>query len=244
MRGRLTAYMAWQTRDFAFERGLPMLIVGTLILFPVIMMTRTMRTATPAGADIGQLALQMLGQSISLLAFVLVLLSVNGIVSNDRKRGYYRLLFAKPVSLLRYYAQSFLISAAGLLLMGLIILLTFYALAYPVLPWGLLAFFAIYFVGLGGLCFLFSCLMRADWILLAGVWMMASVLRTLYPADESWYGRVFHVILPPAHVVSDVSNALMHAQPLPTTGAVWLAGYGAAAFLFGMIILHRRPLAA
>ena len=45
-----------------------------------------------------------------------VLIAVNGIVSTDRKKGYYRFLFAKPVSAGRaIYAQLFFVYMAGML---------------------------------------------------------------------------------------------------------------------------------
>ncbi len=244
MRGRLAAYAAWQARDFVFERGLPMIIVSTLMLFPVFTITRIVRRDAPVGVEVGELVLSALLQTVPLLGFVLVILAVNGIVSHDRQRGYFRFLFAKPISLVRYYVQAFLISGAGVLVIGLLILLLFYALAYPILPFGMLAFLGLYFIGLGGLCFLFSSVFRADWILVAGVWSVAAMLRALYPADESWYGHVFHVILPPFHLASGLAESLMRGHAVAPGDVIWLVGYGLGAFLLGLLLLRWRPLAA
>lgn len=244
MRGRLGAYAAWQARDFVFERGFPMLIVSTLMLFPVFAIARMVRRQAPAGAEVGELVLSALLQTVPLLGFALVILAVNGIVSNDRHRGYFRFLFAKPISLVRYYVQAFLISGTGVVLVGLLILTLFYAFAYPILPLGMLAFLGLYFVGLGGVCFMFSSVFRADWILVAGVWTVAAILRALYPAAESWYGRVFHVIMPPFHLASGLAESLVRGQAVALGDAIWLSGYGLGAFLLGLLLLRWRPLAA
>lgn len=242
MRGRLTAYSAWQARDFAFERGFPMLVVSTIVLFPVVMLMRGMRSQTPE-APLAEIAAGALVQALPLLSFVLVILAVNGIVSNDRKRGYYRFLFAKPISLVRYYVQSFLVNAVGLLLVGAIVLGAFYLFAYPTLPWGALGFLAVQFLGLGGVIFLLSTLVRADWIFIAGIWMTSNILRALYPPDRGWHGELFHVVLPPTHVVDDVAQAMTAGTGLVVSDALWLAGYGAGAFALGLFFLARRPLA-
>lgn len=244
MRGRLGAYAAWQARDFVFERGFPMLIVSTLMLFPVFAITRVVRRQAPEGIEVGEMVLSALLQTMPILGFALVILAVNGLVSNDRHRGYFRFLFSKPISLVRYYVQAFLISGAGVLLVGLLILLLFYTLAYPILPLGMLAFLGLYFIGLGGLCFLFSSVFRTDWILVAGLWTVASILRALYPAEESWYGRVFHVIMPPFHLASGLSESLVRGQAVVVSDVIWLSGYGLGAFMLGLLLLRWRPLAA
>lgn len=244
MKGRLGAYAAWQARDFALERGAPMLVVSALILLPLVVMMRAMRSQGPEGAEFAGTALSALAQSMPLLAFVLILIAVNGIASNDRTRGYYRFLFAKPVSLVRYYVQSFLVSGAGLLVVASILLVTFWMTAYPIFPAGAFLFLALYFVGLGGIGFLLSTVFRSDWIFLSGLWMLSTLLRGIFPAGESWYGRVFHVVFPPTHVVGDLAGALMHGVPVELGQVLWLGGYGAAAFILGLIVLRRRSLAS
>src|SRR5687767_3802127 len=114
-RARLWSYLGWQGRDFAAERGAPLLIVATLMAFPIIMALRELRAtaASPMQAEVSaRYAIVQLFAEFSLIA---VLIGINGVVSNDRVRGYYRFLFAKPVSIPRYYAQAYAVNGLGLL---------------------------------------------------------------------------------------------------------------------------------
>ncbi len=47
------------------------------------------------------------------IVFVGALFAMNGIVANDRKQGFYRFLFAKPMTPSRYYGQAFFVHWAG-----------------------------------------------------------------------------------------------------------------------------------
>ena len=51
--------------------------------------------------------------TLNALVFLGALFAMNGIVANDRKLGFYRFLFAKPVTPSRYYGQAFVLHWAG-----------------------------------------------------------------------------------------------------------------------------------
>lgn len=243
-RARLWSYLRWQARDFVTERGAPLLIVATLMGFPIIMGLREMRAAavSPAQATVSaQYAVVALFAEFSLIA---VLIGINGVVSGDRVRGYYRFLFAKPVSIPRYYAQAYTINGLGLVVTALGVLGAIYALGYPVFPIRVLLMVALVYVSLGGLGFFYSTLARFDWVLMGATWGVAQVLRAVYPAHESRAGQVLDIVLPPFHRLRDVGLELARGEAAEPTVLAWLLGWGVCGFVLGLLILRRRPLAS
>jgi hypothetical protein len=244
-RARLWSYLRWQARDFVVERGAPLLIVATLMAFPIIMGLRELRVQLAASpvqvASSAHNAILALFAEFSLIA---VLIGINGVVSNDRVRGYYRFLFAKPVFIPRYYAQAYIINGLGLLFTTLGVLGAIYALGYPLFPARVLLMVAFVYVSLGGLGFLYSTLARFDWVLMGATWGVAQVLRVVYPAHESRAGQVLDVVLPPFHRLRDVGLQLARGEPVTPTMLVWLLAWGVTGFVLGLLILRRRPLAS
>ena len=242
-RARLWTYLRWQARDFVAERGAPLLIVATLMAFPIVMGLRELRSATASSAQAtisARYAVVALFAEFSLIA---VLIGINGVVSNDRVRGYYRFLFAKPVSIPRYYAQAYTVNGLGLLITALGVLGVIYALGYPVFPARVLFMVALVYVSLGGLGFFYSTLARFDWVLMGATWGVAQVLRAVYPANESRAGKVLDVILPPFHRLREVGQQLARGESADAGMLAWLLGWGIACFMLGLFMLRRRPLA-
>jgi hypothetical protein len=243
-RARLWSYLLWQARDFVAERGAPLLIVATLMSFPIIMGLRGIREQglpETQGVMSATYAVVSLFAEFSLIA---VLIGINGVVSNDRVRGYYRFLFAKPVSIPRYYAQAYVVNGLGLLTTALAVLGAIYALGYPVFPVRVLWTVALVYLSLGGLGFLYSTLARFDWVLMGATWGLAQVLRAVYPAHSSRAGQVLDVILPPFHQLRDVGLDLARGDVADSRMLVWLLGWGISGVVLGLLILRRRPLAS
>jgi hypothetical protein len=240
VRARLFRYGAWQLRDYVFERGLPSLIVAALLFLPVMAQYQAGRRMPGFRPDI--FARTTLGAVAPVFALFVVLLAVNGIISNDRKTGTYRLLFAKPLSIGRFYAQTFVLHWVGALLVTAVVLVAYALLLHPVAPAGLLSFVSLCYLALGGLGFLYSALARLDWTLMAATWGVAVLLRNVFPRDESWYGRALDLVLPPLHRISDVGTALVTGQPVTGSTIAWLATYGAAGFALGLFVLRVRPM--
>lgn len=249
MRARLARYSLWQFRDFFMERGLPSLIVAALMLFPVV---AGLHDRAPDLPD-AQRALVARGALATVLngplGFVIVLLAVNGIVSTDRRQGYYRFLFAKPLAIPRYYAQSFAVNLTGAIAVTAVVVVGFGAAVHPIAPGGALAFVALYYLALGGIMFLVSTVTRLDWVVTAAIWALAQLLRGVFPAERGWYGRLLDVVLPPAHRVGDVGRVLLDdpmrlGDPSLLTSVLWLAGWGGAAFIAGLVVLRKRSMGA
>jgi hypothetical protein len=241
-RARLWSYMGWQARDFVTERGAPLLIVATLMSFPIIMGLRNVGENVPPlqAAMSARYGIVQLFAEFSLIS---VLIGINGVVSNDRVKGYYRFLFAKPVSIPRYYAQAYVVNGLGLVVTALGVLGAIYTLGYPVFPARVLLMVVLVYLSLGGLGFFYSTLARFDWVLMGATWGVAQVLRAVYPAQESRAGRVLDILLPPFHRLRDAGLELARGETPETTTLLWLLAWGISGFVIGLLILRRRPLA-
>ena len=244
MRGRLGRYALWQTGDYFVERGASTALIASLL---ALLFVQTMRARFGPGWADGALgatlARQALQQAMEPFAFVASLIAVQGIVANDRKFGYFRLLFAKPVGLRRYYGQLFVIHGVSLVaLTGLLV--GVYALTvHPTDPRPAMALVAIHFVALGGIGFLVSTLVRFDWVAMASVWALGQIVRGLYGDSRSVWYAVADAVLPPSTEIDRVEQALFAGAPLPTRPVLWLVGYGLACFAIGLYVVRRRALA-
>lgn len=240
-RGRLARYSLWQFRDFVTDRGIAIVIIGFLwgyaLLEPV---RRTMgpQLAGDRSSPVWVLSLQVSSAIVS----VAVLIALNGIVSNDRKMGYYRFLFSKPVNPVLYYAQLFLVYMVGVL--ATMLLLS--GLLHTVLPsfsvLNFLLYTALIYVAMGGIGFFLSVATRYDWLSLAAVWLGSRILRTMYGERPDWRSKVVE-LLPPVHRLDEVANSLIGSGTAPANDVLWLVGYGALFFALGLAILRRGSLA-
>ncbi len=264
---RVGAYAVWQLRDYFKDRGLPTFIVallsGYLGLSPIIERMPTRADAVPAGllARFGSAeavyAARMLEFNhaflrgiLGTIVFVGALFAMNGIVANDRKLGFYRFLFAKPMTPARYYGQAFFVHWAGFIGVMVVLGLVYGALIWPVLSGPLLLVIALMFVAYSGIAFLLSAAARWDWMSLVAVTVAATFLWGRFGESTHPLARLLF-LLPPLHLVDDVyasvSGAPMYASGapivIPWSILAWLAGYGAACFAAGLIVLRYRRLA-
>ncbi|HEU4585727.1 MAG TPA: hypothetical protein VFR95_08245 [Gemmatimonadaceae bacterium] len=242
MSGRLARYALFQALDYTRERGVPLLLVGALLL-----LMASQGAIGPGGVDlrgtsIGTLALAAI--FLELFAPTAVLIAVNGLISGDRKHHYYRLLFAKPIAAPRYYAQAWLVSLLGTLVATLIVMTGFTFFLGNVPLAAALHFVLLYFLLFGGVGFLLSAITEYDWVALGVVWSLAWLLRSWLPASESLIGRVLDVLLPPLQLLTGAAAPLMVGGGIDTISRIWLVGYGVAAFVIGLIVVRYRPMAS
>jgi hypothetical protein len=235
----IVRYARWQAWDFAIDRGRSSLVVITLFSMQAWIALRTV-PAGGAADERAQLAALMLAQMVPLLGFVLALFAINGIVSADRTSGAFRLLLGKPVSAAAYYGQAFALHGLGAVAMGPVWLLGSALVAAPLQPAGALAYFALYYVLLGGLGFAFS-VARFDWASTAAVWVGTIMVRSMLPVDRRWWTPVVDVVLPPTHALSAAGDALMAGAIPALADGVRVIGDGALAAGFAMVRLRRRP---
>lgn len=240
-RGRLARYSLWQFRDFVVDRGIAIVIIGFLWGYALLEPVR--RTLGPQLPDDRSSPVWVLSLQVSsAIVSVAVLIALNGIVSNDRKMGYYRFLFSKPVNPVLYYTQLFFVYMVGVLTSMLLLS----GLLHTVLPsfsvLNFLLYTALIYVAMGGIGFFLSVATRYDWLTLAAVWLGARILRTMYGQRPDWRSKVVE-LLPPVHRLDEVANSLIGSGTAPANDVLWLIGYGALFFALGLIILRRGSLA-
>ena len=188
------------------------------------------------------MAKSMLVAIVSQIALILALITLNGIVSTDRKMGYYRFLFSKPVSISAYYAQLFVVYFVGFLAAVAILLGAFAIFAHPVSPLGPLMFCGLVFLSLGGIAFLISSLVRYDWPVLVAIYVASLILHSMWQYKEGWRRLVLSV-LPPLYRISNTMPDILDRGVVNTQDVLWLLGYSALCFAAGILVLRRRPFA-
>ncbi|OLD44719.1 MAG: hypothetical protein AUI63_06390 [Gemmatimonadetes bacterium 13_1_40CM_2_60_3] len=240
-RGRLARYSLWQFRDFFMDRGIAILIIG--FLWGYVLLEPLRRAMGPQWAGdrtspVWPLTLQVSSAIVSLS----VLIALNGIVSTDRKSGYYRFLFSKPVNPVVYYAQLFFVYMAGVMATMLVLS----SLLHTILPSfsvvNYLLYTALIYIAMGGIGFFLSVATRYDWLTLAAVWLGARILRDVFGPQQTWRSKAVE-LLPPVHKLDQVANSLIGTGRADTSDVLWLIGYGALFFAIGLFILRRGSLA-
>jgi ABC-type transport system involved in multi-copper enzyme maturation permease subunit len=237
MKSNLTRYAWWQLRDFIRDRGIALLLVGFLVGFTVIGPFKAM------GGTLDQrMADRLMAAILVQVPFICAFIALNGIISNDRKLGYYRFLFSKPVGIPAYYSQLFVIYLLGFLAVCAALIGLFAIFAHPVAPLGPLLFCALVFLSFGGIAFLISSLFRHDWPILAAIFLGSSILHSMWKFDEG-IKRMVLAVLPPIYELPDMIPALVQHGSVDTNSILWLLGYSAICFVGGLIVLKRRPFA-
>ena len=233
----LRRYLFWQFRDFVRDRGYAILLVGFLIGFTIVAPVRGMGRTIDA-----TLARSLLIAVLSQVSFILAFITLNGIVSTDRKLGYYRFLFSKPVSIPVYYVQLFFVYFIGFLAAVAVLLGLFAFFTHPIDVVRPLVFCALVYLSLGGIAFLISTLFRYDWPILAGIFLGSAILHSMWQFREGWR-RMVLAVLPPLYRLTDALPNIVNRRSVDTNDVLWLLGYSAICFAAGLYVLRRRPFA-
>ena len=254
---RLGAYTLWQLRDYLFDRGVATLLItaltGYLSAVPAYVMlgqnfdrpelvARYGSAAAARAALAHEASAAFLNGTLGVIVFLGALLAMNGIVANDRKLGYYRFLFSKPMSPERYYGQAFAVHTAGWLAIVSLLALVYGMLVYPVLSAAFVGGIGVVFLCYAGVAFLLSATARWDWLSLVFVTVMTTLLHGRFGESPSRFAKLLH-LLPPLHETAGVYAALGEGVALPWHSVAWLGGYGAACFVAALVVLRYRRLA-
>jgi hypothetical protein len=240
-RGRLGRYSLWQFRDFAIDRGVAILIIGFLwgyMLISPFRAARAPRLALNSSSPVWSLLITVASSIVSLS----VLIAVNGIVSTDRKLGYYRFLFSKPVSVVAYYVQLYFVHMVGVLAAMLILSGILRTIVPDFSIVNYLLYTVLIFVAMGGIGFFISVATRFDWVTLAAVWLGSRTLRDLYGAKPGLPGKLVQ-LLPPVHKLDVLANDLITNGTAQTSDVIWLLAYGSLFFVLGLVLLRQASLA-
>jgi hypothetical protein len=243
-RAGLLEYLPFMARDYGFNQGISTAVVAVLIgvmtMLPAMSQVSGARTAW--GSVSFEVAATMLRVLVAPVAFVGVLFATNGIVANDRKFGYYRFLFSKPLSPTLYYGLMFLVHGVGFVAVTLLLMGVWSLLVRPMPPADVVLCVTIIYIAYGGLGFLLSAAWRFDWLSLVTVLLAANAGWSIWGTATGLRRWILH-LLPPVHRATDVYA--MVANPtavVPWHSIAWLLGYGVIYFVLGLIVIRRRPL--
>jgi hypothetical protein len=258
-RARLGGYVPWQVRDYFMDRGAPTALVGTLFGYMVAgpmvaSMNNRLERLSPAalaregGLEAARTAM-LSGFTATFLTLLLgnfvflgALFAMNGIVANDRKQGFYRFLFSKPLSPPHYYGQAFVLHWAGFLVVSSLLGLLYQSLVGPVLSVALLVTIALMYLCYAGIAFALSAAARWDWLSLVAVTVAANYLWVRYGQSTSALAKLLY-LFPPLHRTSEVYSAVAKGVALPWHLLAWFAAYGVISFVIGLVVLRYRRLA-
>ena len=225
-------YLGWMTWDVVRGPGLGMLIVGLL----AALLINSLTVVTSGSGGETAVFLGILDFTVTIFA----VLATAGMVSADFGLGYYRTLFARPVSPPLYYLQRWLIGGVLALLVTAAVGLASAARLGAELPLGrVVTQGALCYLLLGGLVFLLSTLTRRDWliaVLLVAAYSALGLARSL-GAAASGTAAVLYAVLQPLRLV-DISDPVPSGRDL-----VYVLLYGGALVGAAIALIRFRPLA-
>lgn len=238
-RVRLIAYAKYQLVDFVFERGLMVLVLSVLNLSGIVI---SILSESPE--ERARIREASLGTDVLILFPSLIMLAVlfasQELISRPRKLSYYRLVFAKPVSPVRYYAQLFVLHLIGTVAFVSLLTALFSAIALPMYLPGIAALTAIGFVLLGGIGFLLSVVTNYDAVATIGLVGMAFIGNALSAKYSGFLVTALSSVLPLEHVFA--LKPLLLGTPVATGDVVWVLAYGLTAFALGLVALRYTQL--
>jgi hypothetical protein len=248
---RLLRYSRYQLPDFLTQRlALPLILLAFAAGLPTYLMTKNVPPGWMQSPQGMNLAHQMFSQSITLYLPLGAFVGAVGVISADRQQGYFRFLFSKPVNVVAYYAQTYLLHAIA------------YVAVFGLVVWGFSAYTihfsvhrsmeaaALTFVLIGGLGLLLGALTRYDGAGLIAVYVPALILQQLTATPNAlpngglpgWLAAIGKA-LPPALKLDSLRDHLYAGQPLDVSQLWHVLGYGSGAALLGFLLLRRLPLA-
>ena len=243
---RWLAYARWLLLDYLWQRLLLPLVLAALLVTGMLYSVsgQSSKPGFWTSPDGVRFALIVLRQVMGTFLPLAVLMAMNGVVAQDRQKGYFRFLFSKPVPVTGFYVSAFVVhlvaaaAAAGLLAAAL------GAFSAPQQVVGVALACALTFVLLGSLLFLFSVLTYQDGIVFILLWVATLLARQLEPAlrPGHWMHSAVRV-LPPTHRLDAVREALYTAQPVPMNDLWHVLAYGGACFALAVVALRKLPLA-
>ena len=216
------------------------MLIGFMMILPVM---HGAAGAWRMGQVPHHIAVRLLRELAVPLAFLGTFFATNGIVSNDRKFSFFRFLFSKPVRPPQYYALTFGVYGVGMLIVTVVMLGVWAIAVRPMFPLALFGVVAIMYLAYGGIGFVLSAAWRLDWLSLVTVLLVANFAWGVWGTSEAPAHWLLYV-LPPVHRANDV-YALISRDTVAAIrwGSIaWLAGYGLACFLLGLLVIRRRPL--
>lgn len=242
-------YARYQLRDSLMQRlSLPLVVIAMFAVLPVYVMAK--HAAGVRGPDEAVFAKQLYLQSVTLFLPMGAFLCSVGVASTDRQHGYFRFLFSKPVNVLAYYVQAYVVAGAAFVVMFGLITWGFGAMTIHFSVHRAMEAALLTYVLLGGIGFLLGALTRFDGVAFIAIYLLALLLQQFMAAPNGlhngglpdWLAAIAKV-LPPVVTLDTLRNHIYAAQAIDPSQLWLVIGYGAGAGLLGLVLLRRGPLA-
>lgn len=250
-RARLGRYALWQFGDFGFNVAILMFILFALlgVMFQMSLNAQAVyfesrKMTMPLGAK-----LQSFTMLLSMFTTVAPFIAMSGVFATDRTNGYTRFLFAKPLSPVRFYAQSVAIRLVGYVVVGCLLLLWWGRYAPPEFSAKFVVDLVGAFFAIGGIIFLLSVVTRYDGLIAIVFVLISSIVWDKWE-HATGLRRLVTYLFPPIGKLSathawflglDSVGAIV-AIPFPTKWFLWTSGYGLACLVLGLVLLRRVSL--
>ena len=248
MRARLSAYAGLQLRDYFTGRAV--LTVGaTAIAAWAYAATHGLAWSAfdAAGGIEARAQLQRAFEFVlASFTFIAAMFAAHGLVAGHRSHGYDRVLFARPLSPVRYYVQGFLLAGIGAVVVGSAGAELYAVAVHPVSVLGVAAYVALGWLSIGGLAFLLSTVTVFHAPLLIGL-IGADLLVDRYASGLQSSGTAgaaltaAQYLLPPGHVIAALSGPFTRGLIEEPHLLVWPIAFGVACILATVLLLRRRP---
>lgn len=241
----LALYARWQLRDAVSKALIPLLIFAGLTGIPLWGLHRQIQgeAARDPGA-FATLAVQVYGQTLTLAMTLGALLLMNGLVSADREKQYFRFLFSRAVAPWAFYLQQFVISITLFTAVFALIPIVFGAIVAPVPVLEAVQSAAMYALFLGSLALLCSVLVNKDGVLLIVVLLASLSLQQvqssgMLPRWASWLADA----LPPIVTADAVRDRWLAERAAESGDIVLVLLYSVGMLGVALFLLRRAPLA-
>lgn len=175
---------------------------------------------------------------------IAILMATGGVAGPDRKQGFYRAFFSKPMAPWWYYLQRWLVGLAAVLTIPL-----WLALAFQIvfgkgsnLTLELFASVALAYLLIGGAVLLFSTVTARDWLV---VFLLYFMQRRMEEAQEmlTRIGQAVPKLVDVAVTVLPPFGLTMDIGTLPSgQGLLHAILYGVAMVAIALAVLILRPL--
>jgi hypothetical protein len=248
MRARITAYAGVQLRDY-FVARMPLIVMATVATAWAYAATNGLTMAAfDASAGIeGRAELQRAFQVLlATFAFIAASVAAHGLVARDRRRGYDRVIFSRPLDPVRYYTQGFVLAGVAGALLGAAAADVYAVAVHPVSVLGAAAYIGLAWLTIGGLAFALSTVTRFHLPLLV-LLLSADFALDRYATSLRASGAGSAVIdlarylLPPGHVVASLSEPFSRGFTFDGRVLIWPLAFGVACFVAALVLLRRRP---
>ena len=250
MNARLLRYSRYQAPDFLRQRlVLPLVLLAFAAGLPTWLMTKNTPPDFMQSQQGINLAKQMFSQSITLFLPLGAFVGAVGVISADRHKGYFRFLFSKPVNVLAYYVQAYLLHAIVYVAVFGLIVWGFSAYTIPFSVPRSMEAAALTFVLIGGIGLLLGALTRFDGAGLIACYVLALILQLEMATPNGlpnggmpdWLAFIAKG-LPPTTKLDALRNSLYAGSPLDAAQLWHVLGYGGGAAILGFLLLRRLPL--